>query len=111
MTTEALRLYFSKLTAHGLLALHISNRHLDLASVLAANLEGIPGVTAALVRNMQPAGDLAAVASIVVLMSRDRGVMEQALAWPDAKSLRSSGVTAWTDDYADVISALVRGMH
>ena len=31
LTTEAMDLYFSKLTPDGLLALHITNRHLDLA--------------------------------------------------------------------------------
>lgn len=35
LTREALALYFSKLTDTGLLALHISNRHLELKRVLA----------------------------------------------------------------------------
>jgi hypothetical protein len=34
ITREALALYFDKLTADGVLAVHISNRHLDLAPVL-----------------------------------------------------------------------------
>src|SRR5207244_8114742 len=34
ITREALELYFRKLAADGVLAVHISNRHLDLAPVL-----------------------------------------------------------------------------
>ena len=36
MTREAVALFFSKLGPNGMLALHISNRYLELASVLAA---------------------------------------------------------------------------
>jgi hypothetical protein len=39
MTLEALNLYFSKLAPNGLLAMHISNRHLELESILAAIAE------------------------------------------------------------------------
>jgi hypothetical protein len=35
LTREAIRLYFQKLTAHGVLAVHISNDHLDLPPLLA----------------------------------------------------------------------------
>lgn len=35
LTREAIRLYFQKLTPHGVLAVHISNEHLDLPPLLA----------------------------------------------------------------------------
>jgi hypothetical protein len=35
LTREAIRLYFQKLTAHGVLAVHVSNDHLDLPPLLA----------------------------------------------------------------------------
>ena len=59
LTREALELYFSKLKADGLLAFHISNRHLDLKKVLANHISHLhltgliqeykPGDTAPLV--------------------------------------------------------------
>lgn len=36
LTEEAIRLYMSKLTAHGVLLFHVSNNYLDLAPILAA---------------------------------------------------------------------------
>ena len=111
LTTEALKLYMTRIEEKGLLALHISNRHLDLAPVLAASLAELPGVHAALVRNNQHTGNLDAVSSIVVLMSKDKTKIDKALAWPDAKPLRPTGVAAWTDDYANIVSALWRGMR
>ena len=110
MTTEALKLYLTKLSGDGLLALHISNRHLDLTPVLAASLAELSGVEGVVVRNGQPAGNLDAIGSIVVMMSRDRALMQRVRAWPDAKPLRATGVAAWTDDYSDIFSALGRGM-
>ena len=42
MTAEALRMYASKLTPTGVVVLHISNRYLDLDSVLGATLPLVP---------------------------------------------------------------------
>ena len=42
MTAEALQLYASKLTDNGVVVLHISNRYLDLDSVLGATLPLVP---------------------------------------------------------------------
>ncbi len=44
MTAEALKLYASKLKDDGILVLHISNRYLDLDSVLGATLRLVPGL-------------------------------------------------------------------
>jgi hypothetical protein len=111
MTTEALKLYLTKLTDKGLLAIHVSNLHLDLAPVLAASLTELPGVSGVLVRERRPGGGLDATGSRVVLLSRDAQLIARALAWADAKPLRSTGVAAWTDDYADLFSALRRGVQ
>ena len=43
LTAEALKLFLDKLTPDGLLALHISNRHLDLVPPLASTIALIPG--------------------------------------------------------------------
>jgi hypothetical protein len=110
MTAEAFRLYLSKLTPNGVLALHISNRHLDLAPVVAAGMATIPGYNAVLVVDVpnNPGNDTAP--SRVVLVSRDEAVVISALKLSGAKRLEpTDGVHAWTDDYSDILSALVRG--
>lgn len=111
MTVQALDLYFSKLSANGLLTLHVSNRHLDLAPILAANVGQMTGVHGVVVRNHQPSGNRDKIGSVVVLLSRDAALIERARGWPDAKPLVSSGVAAWTDDYSDLLTALVRGFN
>lgn len=109
MTTEALQLYMSKLAPGGVLALHITNRHLDLAPVLAASAASLPGVEGVLVRNRQDTPTLDVAGSVVVMLTRNPAALKRALAWPDAVPLAASGVAAWTDDYADILSALRRG--
>jgi hypothetical protein len=37
-------------------------------------------------------------------------LIAEAKAWPDAKPLAAGNASAWTDDYSDVMSALVRKM-
>jgi hypothetical protein len=46
----------------------------------------------------------------VLFVSKDQGLIAEAAAWPDGKALTSSTATPWTDDYSDVMSALVRKM-
>lgn len=109
MTVEALKLYMEKVKSSGLLAMHISNRNLDLSPVIAATLAELPGVHGALVRNEQLNSGFDASSSIVVVLTRDAKLLERVLAWPDARPLTSNGVAAWTDDYADLLSAMWRG--
>jgi len=110
MTAEAFRLYLSRLSPEGVLALHISNRHLDLAPVVAAGLAAVPGYQSILVvdRPKNPGHD--AAPSRVVLVSRNELALASALKLNGAQRLEPvPGVTAWTDDYSDILSALVRG--
>ena len=44
LTREALKLYLSRIKQDGLIAFHISNRHMELESVVAATVRSIPGV-------------------------------------------------------------------
>ena len=46
MTAEAMRLYLDKLKPDGIVLLHISNRYLDLDSVLGATIKVLPACTA-----------------------------------------------------------------
>jgi hypothetical protein len=105
LTVEALRLYLGKLSARGILALHISNQNLDLPPVLEANLRAVRGVSGIYVEGERGAG---ALASQVVLIARDSELLTPALAWHRARRLDSPSVQPWTDAYSDFISAVWR---
>jgi hypothetical protein len=108
ITVEALQLYLSKLSETGLIALHISNRHMDLPAAVAATLNEIPGVHSALVLHEVKKGNVDSTSSNVVFVSRNAKTLEQVLKWPDTTGLPRTSVRAWTDDYSDVLSAVLR---
>lgn len=110
LTVDAARLYLEKLKPDGLLAFHISNRHLDLVPVVAANMAALPGMTAVVVRDEPAPSGYDATPSVVVLASRDEERLAQALNWRGAERLTAGNVRAWTDDYSDILSALARGL-
>ena len=106
LTVEALGLYFRKLSARGILALHVSNQNLDLPPVLEANLRALGDVSGVYVEGERGSG---ALASQVILMARDGELLRQTLTWHRARPLTGGdGVRAWTDDYSDVLSAVGR---
>jgi len=46
-----------------------------------------------------------------VFIARNAGALEPVLKWPDARPLVPGTVRPWTDDYSDVLSALVRSFR
>jgi spermidine synthase len=109
LTVEALRMFLDKVADRGVLAVHLSNRHLDLPPIVAATLRQIPGATSVLVRYAPANPGYDASPSTVVLISRQASVLEPALSWPGAAPLADAGKAAWTDDYSNILSALSGG--
>ena len=109
LTREALQSYFSKLAPGGVIALHISNRFLDLAPAVGATAATLPDVSAFEVYPPAAAPIPDATPSDVIFLTRD---VETAAAlksrWPNGRLPNSTAAAAWTDDYSDVLSALVR---
>jgi len=108
LTREALQLYLDKLAPDGLLALHVSNRHLDLASVAGAVARSIPGVSAAFVHDRPNATGFDRAVSQVVLAAKSPAALEGVLRWHDAKRVEAAAVRPWTDDFSDIVGAIVR---
>ncbi|MDP6848331.1 MAG: fused MFS/spermidine synthase [Kiritimatiellia bacterium] len=105
LTAEAFSVYLSHLAEDGILALHISNAHLDLSGVvwIAKELNSLHG---AIVRTE---GDLKLSSNATwALLSRDRGLLKA----PSIKevSLPESDVPvqryAWTDEYSSILRVL-----
>ena len=111
LTAEALRLFVDKLDPDGLIALHVSNNHLDLVPALASTIGLLPGVVAAVVDDDRPSGSLDATSSRVVFLARKAASLAPVLQWGNARPLEPGPERAWTDDYSDVLSALWLGLR
>ncbi|WP_342710742.1 fused MFS/spermidine synthase [Bradyrhizobium sp. B124] len=107
LTREAFTGYMAHLTAHGVIVLHISNRHMALRGPAAAVglAEGLVAFGKAELPPTTPQED-ARTASDVVVFARDV---------KDLGDLPSQGWTrldpgarvAWTDDYANILGAVL----
>ena len=110
ITREALAGYLSRPKPGGVIALHVSNRHLELASVAAA--VGAADGLVAWFKEDDRANDLAtdyrANAQVVALARSvaDLGDLPSRRGWQ--RITPRSDVAAWTDDYSDVLRALLR---
>jgi len=108
LTREAVAGYLSKLTPHGVIVMHISNRHLDLAPVVA-NVAQTLGLTAFL-KEDNSAGDLLttlkANARLAVLARNAADTGSIAGTWTALPSDRSSAL--WTDDYSNILGVMLR---
>jgi hypothetical protein len=107
MTTEAVGLYLSRLAPGGVLAFHISNRHLNLAPVLA-RIAASHGLA---VRQQLHKAD-PAVAPVVspswwMVMARnasDLGQLASDARWTMPQIPASTPL--WTDDFSNILSVL-----
>jgi hypothetical protein len=110
LTREAMAMYFSKLNPHGIVAIHVSNRNLELASVVA----GVAEANGAIARYYR-GGDVQQNihenkwVPLVVAVARteeDFGVLAQSKYWPIVHRNPKEG--AWADDYSNIIGAVMR---
>lgn len=107
ITREAMQLYVSKLADDGILALHISNRHVELETVVAALAASIEGLHAAVVANV-PSDIRFTYPSHVMLVTKSKAALQPALAWSDARPAPATTTAVWTDDFSDILSAIWR---
>jgi hypothetical protein len=110
LTREAMALYLRKLSPHGMIAMHVSNRHLELASVVA-------GIAAAngLVTRVNDRVDFdelanpykyAGTVAVVARSEEDLGALGQTSEWMPMEPDPHQWV--WTDDYSNIIGAVLR---
>jgi hypothetical protein len=110
LTREAFAGYLTRLAPNGVIIVHVSNRHMELASVVAA--VGAAEGLIAYVKQDDQANDLLkdyhANAQVVVLAksTADLGDLPSRSGW--TRLDRVAGVAAWTDDYSDVLRAILR---
>jgi hypothetical protein len=110
LTREAMAVYFSKLAPHGMVVMHISNRYLELASVVA-------GIAAAngLVTRVNDVYDLdesvnpykySGTVAASVRSEDDFGPLAESDDWELKQPDPSQWV--WTDDYSNIVGSVLR---
>jgi hypothetical protein len=120
MTREAMAIYLQKSAKGGLVVMHVSNRHLELTSVVA----GVAAANGAITREYygrdedredrkQEYNDSSYLfSSVVAVVGRsddDFGELATRKSWQVAEPDPDQWV--WTDDYSNIIGALVRNMR
>jgi hypothetical protein len=112
MTREAMALYVSKLAPTGMVVMHLSNRHLELASV-AAGIAQANGLST----RVKDGGDEGAddeenkYTSTVAAAARseaDFGPLATAKGWAVTQGDPAQWV--WTDDYSNIVGAMLRNL-
>ena len=108
LTREALRSYLGALAPGGVLAVHVSNRYLELEPVVA-ELARDAGLVAMVGHDESGAvrREVAVTTSTWIALARrepDLGPLLQRPGW--AKLTRRAGMRLWTDDYTDVLAVV-----
>jgi hypothetical protein len=112
MTVEAMQIYLNLLNKDGVLALHVSNVHLDLTSVVAANIAKINKTGAGLVAlqyvHTKVSDTPGAAPSLVILIGKSRAALASHLSTAFVGTMPKTDVSPWTDDYSNIVSAIWR---
>ncbi len=113
LTREAMAMYKAKLTPHGMVVMHISNRHLELASVVA-------GIAAAngLITYIDDSADIDEAANpykysgtvaAIARSEEDFGLLAHSRDWELKTADPAQWV--WTDDYSNIVGAVIRKLN
>src|SRR3989339_582712 len=103
LTKEAVNLYFSKLTKDGVLLIHITNRYMNLAPVLAKLAEE-NGFAARLCDDEED-NEIGKDGSTWVLLAKrenDLGKLSRKSDWTKIEPRK--GVNVWMDDFSNILS-------
>ena len=109
VTKEALAMYLERIGPDGVILLHVSNRYLDLRSMLAASARelGLAGACKRLTQYGKVTDDR--VPSSWVALSRDPAKMKRLVAsegWTDLADPLFARGRAWTDQHASLLHVL-----
>ncbi len=110
-TREAMTIYKSKLAPHGAIVVHVSNRHLELASVIVGIADANNLKSWVYLDNPRRETEYI-FANNVVISARDEsdvGDIAHSNAWKAASPDKLQRV--WTDDYSNILGAVWRRMR
>jgi hypothetical protein len=110
LTREALAGYVAKLAPGGAVVMHISNRHMELARVVAA-VAAAEGFVTYVREDDRPDAvptdyKMNAIVAALARAPADLGDLPQRRGWHAIEP--DPAVPAWTDDYSDILGAILR---
>ncbi|MEK6720370.1 MAG: fused MFS/spermidine synthase [Chloroflexota bacterium] len=106
LTVEALRLSMDRMAPGGVVAIHVSNRYLDLEAVVAAGAREL-GLIAITGSDLPAPTDTGRVdASRWVIMARAYSEVADLATGPDWRTAQDHGRRPWTDRASDLLSVL-----
>lgn len=108
LTREAIALYMSHLKDDGLLVIHISNRHMELQSVVSALARDSGAAIKTRTQTPKPTSLGDPVPSAVAIFARQPETLApftEELGW---KQPPNNNVPVWTDDYSNILGAIWR---
>ncbi len=108
LTREAIALYVSRLKSDGILVIHISNRHLELQSVVAALARDANLAIKTRIQITKSSSLADPNSSEAAIFARDPETLArytEELGW---KLPPNSNVSVWTDDYSNILGAIWR---
>jgi hypothetical protein len=113
LTKEAMAIYKQKLSPNGIVLIHISNRHLELGSVVTGIAEANGLVTRISESGdvTEDDGDYKFLGTVTVSARKDEdfGPLAKSQYWELQRSDPRQRV--WTDDYSNIVGALIRQMR
>lgn len=109
LTREAVRLYLDKLAESGVLAIHISNRHLDLEPTVAnlahdAKLAALAQLGAAISKDDAREGRTASHWVVLARRPEDLGTLRDDQRWHPLPPRPDRGL--WTDDFSNMLEVI-----
>ncbi len=110
-TREAMKIYKDKLAPHGAVVMHVSNRHLELASVVVG-IADANGLKSWVYNEDSGRDDEYIFATNVVVSARDDadvGALTSSDKW--ALTDPTKGQRVWTDDYSNILGAVWRRLR
>jgi spermidine synthase len=105
LTAEALRIYRQHLAPDGILAFHISNRHVDLEPAIAL-LARSAGMQARTVHSLENNQRGESNATWVLVTGNSRFLALPAVANYSHDAVQRTGIRLWTDDYSSLFPLL-----
>ncbi len=109
LTREAVEIYLSRLTDEGVLVMHVSNDHMNVKALVAriADDLGVPARYKVFVASDTQDSIFQALSSQVVVIARSEAAFSAFNIGEDWVKLTSDGKRPWTDDYSNVIGAII----
>jgi spermidine synthase/uncharacterized membrane protein len=110
-TREAMTIYKSKLAPHGAIVVHVSNRHLELASVIVGIADANNLKSWVYLDNPRREAEYIFGNNVVISAGEESDVGEIAYGDPWKAASPDKLQRVWTDDYCNILGAVWRRMR